>query len=454
MTQARDIDPIRPVPPPSLPYVKNARRRTGPMAPVWCVRIIALYLLIDTLSYLFAGQAALGGRADELAALTLMIVALPRLPTALDHSSLRALILIAVAMAAIGAISALSNPMLDAETVLRAILVGTLIDIKIFVCAVAFSSVLLTCDAKERNHMVRAICLMIVALALFNGLLQILDLLRGTDLRGRTLLQRGTLVVPQGLFDHKYKSAFLNLLGTVALLSWRPSGTGPVLLRGAAVALLVGLTLAALSVKEIAGLMVVLTLYAMRGRGLVSAYFIALMAGIAALALIAIPNPVGQVIVDRWTLFISGSDILTVRTRLHLAAIQIAQERFPLGAGTGSFGSSPAHEIHYSAYYHLYGISQLHGGSEWDGAFLTDTFWPKVLGETGLIGFALFAGLWVWLGLRALRLLGRANMVFAVLGFFALLVVSLATPVYTYAHGAIFGGLILAMLVSVRARAV
>lgn len=424
--------------------------RGGARAAIWCTRVVGLYLLVDTLSYLMLGGPAIGGRADELTALALMLVALPCLGRALTHPPLRVLIFVACTLSVIGAISALSNPMLEGAPMMRAVITGTLIDSKIFICAIAFAAILLNCDQQDRDRTVRTICLMLVFLAVFNGLLQVLDLLRGTDLHGRALLRRGAVTVPQGLFDHKYKSAFFNLLGLVALLSLHPVGTAAKVRHWTVLALLISLTLITLSIKEIAALLMILTLCAIRGRGLASIYFIGIAASAAAVALVVTPNPVGQAFVERWALFVSGADGLTVRAGLHLAALEIAQARFPLGAGTGSFGSSPAHEIFYSPYYHFYGISELYGGSEWNGAFLTDTFWPKVLGENGFIGLALFAGLWAWLGLRALRLLDQRSQSYAVLGFFALLVVSLATPVYTYAHGAIFGGLILGMLVSAR----
>lgn len=80
------------------------------------------------------------------------------------------------------------------------------------------------------------------------------------------------------------------------------------------------------------------------------------------------------------------------RTRLLLGAVQVAGDHAPLGAGFARYGSYLA-GVEYSPEYlklgfdNVWGLSNIPGMS---GAFLTDTQWPVLVGETGWIGCAAF----------------------------------------------------------------
>lgn len=84
------------------------------------------------------------------------------------------------------------------------------------------------------------------------------------------------------------------------------------------------------------------------------------------------------------------------RNALYFTSLKIAKDYFPLGAGFGRYGSWMS-RVHYSPLYDEYGLSEVRGLSREGRDFINDTFWPMVLGETGFIGIALYAAIFVLL---------------------------------------------------------
>jgi hypothetical protein len=82
------------------------------------------------------------------------------------------------------------------------------------------------------------------------------------------------------------------------------------------------------------------------------------------------------------------------RTVLTLGAFETAARFAPLGAGFGRYGSRTA-AVEYSPVYFDLNFPSVYGlGLGENGAFLTDTAWPAIIGETGILGAACFvAGL-------------------------------------------------------------
>jgi hypothetical protein len=78
-----------------------------------------------------------------------------------------------------------------------------------------------------------------------------------------------------------------------------------------------------------------------------------------------------------------------VRTRLLIASLQIASDTYGFGAGLGRFGSSVS-LADFSDLYGKYGITQLWGGREEAGFFITDQWWAWYLGEIGIWGTMMF----------------------------------------------------------------
>ena len=105
-----------------------------------------------------------------------------------------------------------------------------------------------------------------------------------------------------------------------------------------------------------------------------------------------------EVYVATYTNFIvEGSD--NARTRMTIDSVTLALQHFPLGVGFGRFGSAIAKD-HYSIEYLRLGYDNIRGLASPNnlhnhGRWLTDTQWPAILGEAGLVGALLFiGGLW------------------------------------------------------------
>lgn len=77
------------------------------------------------------------------------------------------------------------------------------------------------------------------------------------------------------------------------------------------------------------------------------------------------------------------------RIALYTTSVAIARDYFPLGAGLGRYGSGLSrHE--YSPLYEQYGLDQVPGLRREGRNFTADTFWPHILGETGVFGLAAY----------------------------------------------------------------
>ena len=82
-----------------------------------------------------------------------------------------------------------------------------------------------------------------------------------------------------------------------------------------------------------------------------------------------------------------AGDSPDARIALYNTSVLIARDRFPFGVGLGRYGSGTSRDP-YSPVYHEYGLDKIDGLSPQHSAFISDTFWPRILGETGVIGLA------------------------------------------------------------------
>lgn len=80
------------------------------------------------------------------------------------------------------------------------------------------------------------------------------------------------------------------------------------------------------------------------------------------------------------------------RSALTLRSLDVANSYFPLGAGFGRYGSSPA-ASDYSPEYIARGFDTIYGLEPRDPRFASDTFWPQVIGESGWLGLIAFLGI-------------------------------------------------------------
>ncbi len=70
-------------------------------------------------------------------------------------------------------------------------------------------------------------------------------------------------------------------------------------------------------------------------------------------------------------------------------SIEVAKDYFPLGSGFGTFGTDISRQ-YYSKLYIYYGISNVYGLSKDYSAFVTDSMFPAIIGETGFLGVILY----------------------------------------------------------------
>ncbi len=76
----------------------------------------------------------------------------------------------------------------------------------------------------------------------------------------------------------------------------------------------------------------------------------------------------------------------SARNQLTVKSIEIAKDYFPLGTGFGTYGSYVS-GVNYSPVYKLYNMQYIQGLTPKDPSFISDTFWPMILGQFGLFGF-------------------------------------------------------------------
>lgn len=157
--------------------------------------------------------------------------------------------------------------------------------------------------------------------------------------------------------------------------------------RGYALAVaLSGMSLLTFRVKSFVGLVVVTTGLLLR-TGPRPVVRLGLLA-VPAVLLVAGPLAWAFVVADL-SLYYGGGE--SARQLLTYGGLALAERDFPLGAGFGRYGSATAAE-HYSPEYlalgfeYVWGLGRVEG---W-GAFLNDTQWPALLGETGWLGTACY----------------------------------------------------------------
>ncbi|MBC1499781.1 hypothetical protein HB943_04130 [Listeria weihenstephanensis] len=98
-----------------------------------------------------------------------------------------------------------------------------------------------------------------------------------------------------------------------------------------------------------------------------------------------------------------GADNTEARGLLLRTSVEIAKEHSPFGAGLGMFGSH-ASRLVYSPLYNDYHLSHVWGLTAFNPAFITDSYWAMIIGETGFLGAILLLLLFLVTMLLILRL--------------------------------------------------
>lgn len=75
----------------------------------------------------------------------------------------------------------------------------------------------------------------------------------------------------------------------------------------------------------------------------------------------------------------------TARNQLTIKSFVIARDYFPVGTGFGTYASYISGK-NYSPIYYMYDLDNVHGLIKGYVEFVSDTFWPMIIGQFGLIG--------------------------------------------------------------------
>ena len=89
----------------------------------------------------------------------------------------------------------------------------------------------------------------------------------------------------------------------------------------------------------------------------------------------------------------------SARKVLNETSVEIAKDYFPIGTGFATFGSHFS-SVNYSPVYSMYGIENVQGIQQEKPSFISDTFWPMMLGQFGIIGCVAYLGIIVLIYLK------------------------------------------------------
>jgi len=115
--------------------------------------------------------------------------------------------------------------------------------------------------------------------------------------------------------------------------------------------------------------------------------------------------PSGEVGVDGGPIIGSGENP-QARLALYYGSAWVAIDHLPFGGGLGRYGTWTSRE-NYSPLYHEYGLDTVSGLKARRPSAVTDTFWPAILGESGIVGLIGYMVFLATLGITLWREAGR-----------------------------------------------
>lgn len=99
---------------------------------------------------------------------------------------------------------------------------------------------------------------------------------------------------------------------------------------------------------------------------------------------------------DQIDIYYFSKSINNARGKLTYTSISISKDMFPLGVGFGSYASYFS-KVYYSTIYFDYNLDRIWGLSPSYPSFISDTFWPMILGQTGMFGLLSYLGALIFL---------------------------------------------------------
>ena len=131
--------------------------------------------------------------------------------------------------------------------------------------------------------------------------------------------------------------------------------------------------------------------------------------------------------------FFSSIQSGSARYQLLVTSLAIMKDYFPIGTGFGTFASYYS-GVNYSPVYRLYGLTKIQGLMEGATSFVSDSFWPMIFGQTGVLGtvtysFAIIALMKQIQGIRKISIAYYAS---ALCGLCHLLISSMAESAFVH----------------------
>lgn len=130
----------------------------------------------------------------------------------------------------------------------------------------------------------------------------------------------------------------------------------------------------------------------------------------------------GDGLKNTYSLYFTADHGVSARQALSQNGIRIAKDYFPTGVGFGKYATWYSAK-NYSEYYYQFNMNKIYGLSPDFSSYITDVFWPAILGETGIFGF----GIYLYMLWRLLKILveifnrGRKNSTFVAIAIIALI---------------------------------
>lgn len=123
----------------------------------------------------------------------------------------------------------------------------------------------------------------------------------------------------------------------------------------------------------------------------------------------------------------------SARYQLLTKAFEIARDMFPLGAGFATFGSYYS-GVYYSSVYAAYGLSNINGLRIGASQFISDSFWPMILGQSGYFGLFsyIFAVMMLLKAIQGIRRVENSYYAAAMSGICYLIIVSMAESAFVH----------------------
>lgn len=300
----------------------------------------------------------------------------------------------------------------------------------------AFAIAQLDWDAKDIRRMVKP-AVWVLVIALFMCVINLAIPAQWFSIFGRASKLDFRLGLPSlmGPFDHPMALGQFMALATVAIIAYR-ANIGK---SGWSAALLIGTIAGALLSfrrKAIVAMLVAGTTSAMLTPGRKVSVTLGIVL-ITPIALIAGWESLISIVGFTYNEYF-GDVEETARTLLYRDSFVLAAAAFPLGVGFGRFGSFLASQAYSPEYIALGYPSIYRMGVGENSGFLSDTFWPAILGESGFLGLTAFTIGMIVLAKQGKELVGlsedpylRWMGIVSVAWFVEFVVESIAAPVFS-----------------------